>query len=34
VRSYFSACDTTAGLRVESEARDILEKQFAGKVID
>jgi hypothetical protein len=34
VRSYFSAGDTTSGQRVENDARAILGKQFAGKVID
>lgn len=34
VRSYFSAGDTNNGKRVETEARRILEKDFAGKVID
>ncbi len=34
VRSYFSAADTTTGRRIETDARNILEKQFHGKVID
>jgi phosphomannomutase len=34
VRSYFSAGDTRSGRRVETETREILEKQFSGKVID
>jgi phosphomannomutase len=34
VRSYFSAGDTHSGKKVENEARQILEKQFSGKVID
>lgn len=34
VRSYFSAGDTQTGKRVETDARGILEKQFAGRVID
>jgi phosphomannomutase len=34
VRSYFSASDATSGKRVENAAREILERQFKGKVID
>jgi phosphomannomutase len=34
VRSYFSAADTTAGKRVEGEARRILGEKFKGKIID
>jgi len=34
VRSYFCAGDTTSGGRVETDAREILEKQFRGKIID
>ncbi len=34
VRSYFSTGDTPSGQKVEKEARDILEKQFHGKIID
>jgi hypothetical protein len=34
VRSYFSAGDTASGQRVEGQARQILEKRFAGRVID
>ena len=34
VRSYFSAGKTRSGKRVEGDARNILEKEFRGKVID
>lgn len=34
VRSYFSAGDVSSGKRVETLARNILEKEFAGRVID
>lgn len=34
VRSYFSTGDEGSGREIESQARNILEKQFAGKVID
>lgn len=34
VRSYFSAGDTTSGKLIEARAREILERKFAGKVID
>jgi phosphomannomutase len=34
VRSYFSAGQTACGKRVESRARQILENDFGGKVID
>lgn len=34
VRSYFSAGDTDTGRQIEREARDILEKQFKGSVIE
>jgi phosphomannomutase len=34
VRSYFNAADATAGHRVETEARRILEERFRGRVID
>jgi phosphomannomutase len=34
VRSYFSAGENSTRQRVEAEARHILQKQFAGKVID
>jgi phosphomannomutase len=34
VRSYFSAGDAGVGRTIEQQAREILEKQFGGKVID
>lgn len=34
VRSYFSAGDTRTGERVEEQARDILENQHGGQVIE
>jgi hypothetical protein len=34
VRSYFSAGETRTGERVEEQARDILENQFNGQVIE
>jgi phosphomannomutase len=34
VRSYFSAGDTPSGKRVETAARQTLENEFGGKVID
>ncbi len=34
VRSYFSTGETPWGKEVERQAREILEKQFRGKVID
>jgi len=34
VRSYFSTGDTESGKKVESEARDILARQFGGKIVE
>jgi hypothetical protein len=34
VRSYFSAGQTAGGKRVETAARQILERDYRGKVVD
>jgi hypothetical protein len=34
VRSYFSAGDPSRGREIEAQVREVLEKQFAGRVVD